>query len=69
MSRLTRSVPKLSPPSQRSPSDSLSLPRVIRDRDYLLDRCGVIFKIIGDVHPDGHYLGYVKYHPDERGDR
>ncbi|MGH3809641.1 MAG: hypothetical protein ACRDRU_24060 [Pseudonocardiaceae bacterium] len=29
----------------------------------------MIFKVIGDVHPDGHYLGYVKYHPDERGDR
>lgn len=29
----------------------------------------MIFKVIGDVHPDGHYLGYVKYHPDPRGDR
>jgi uncharacterized protein len=29
----------------------------------------MIFKVIGDTHPDGHYLGYVKYHPDERGDR
>lgn len=29
----------------------------------------MIFKIIGDVHPDGHYLGYVKYHPDAKGDR
>lgn len=29
----------------------------------------MIFKVIGDVHPDGHYLGYVKYHPDDRGDR
>lgn len=42
--------------------------RAVRDRDYLLDRHGVIFKVIGDVHPDGHYLGYVKYHPDPRGD-
>lgn len=25
--------------------------------------------MIGDVHPDGHYLGYVKYYPDPRGDR
>jgi predicted nucleotidyltransferase len=41
----------------------------IRDRDYLLDRSGVIFKVIGDVHPNSHWLGYVKYHPDERGDR
>jgi len=41
----------------------------VRDRDYLLDRHGVIFKVIGDIHPDGHYLGYVKYHPDDRGDR
>ncbi len=29
----------------------------------------MIFKVIGDVHPDGHYLGSVKYHPDPRGDR
>jgi predicted nucleotidyltransferase len=29
----------------------------------------VIFKVIGDVHPDSHYLGYVKYHPDSKGDR
>jgi len=29
----------------------------------------VIFKVIGDVHPESHYLGYVKYHPDPRGDR
>lgn len=29
----------------------------------------MIFKVIGDIHPDGHYLGYVKYHPDDRGDR
>lgn len=42
---------------------------LIRDRDYLLDKYGVIFKVIGDVHPDSHYLGYVKYYPDSRGDR
>ena len=42
---------------------------MVRDRDYLLDRHGVIFKVIGDVHPDSHYLGYVKYHPDSKGDR
>lgn len=41
----------------------------VRDRDYLLDRSGVIFKVIGDVHPNSHWLGYVKYYPDERGDR
>ncbi|MER5757689.1 hypothetical protein [Streptomyces sp. NPDC002082] len=41
----------------------------VRDRDYLLDRHGVIFKVIGDVHPGTHYLGYVKYYPDEKGDR
>lgn len=29
----------------------------------------MIFKVIGDVHPDTHYLGYVKYHPDDKGDR
>ncbi|NUK23687.1 hypothetical protein HRW08_13550 [Streptomyces lunaelactis] len=25
--------------------------------------------MIGDVHPASHWLGYVKYYPDERGDR
>ncbi|MEJ8653595.1 hypothetical protein WKI65_37525 [Streptomyces sp. MS1.AVA.3] len=41
----------------------------IRDRDYLLDRSGVIFKVIGDAHLATHWLGYVKYYPDSRGDR
>ncbi len=41
----------------------------MRDRDYLLDRHGVVFKVIGDVHPPTHYLGYVKYYPDDKGDR
>ncbi|MFD5878486.1 hypothetical protein [Streptomyces yangpuensis] len=25
--------------------------------------------MIGDVHPETHWLGYVKYYPNERGDR
>lgn len=33
-----------------------------------MDRYGVVFKVIGDVHRS-HYLGYVKYHPDDNGDR
>lgn len=41
----------------------------VRDRDYLLDEDGLIFKVIGDVHPATHYLGYVKYFPDKKGDR
>ncbi|GAA0829187.1 hypothetical protein ACFQVD_08360 [Streptosporangium amethystogenes subsp. fukuiense] len=41
----------------------------MRDRDYLMDQHGVVFKVIGDVHPASHYLGYVKYHPDPHGDR
>lgn len=41
----------------------------IRDRDYLLDKDGMIFKVIGDSHPESHHLGYVKYYPDARGDR
>ncbi len=41
----------------------------MRDRDYLMDTQGVIFKIIGDQHPGSHYLGYVKYYPDPKGDR
>lgn len=43
--------------------------RPVRDRDYLRDRYGLVFKVIGDVHPPDHYLGYVKYYPDPRGDR
>lgn len=42
---------------------------LVRDRDYLLAENGVIFKTIGDTHPESHYLGYVKYHPSSRGDR
>lgn len=34
-----------------------------------MDHHGVIFKVIGDSHPGSHYLGYVKYHPDDKGDR
>jgi predicted nucleotidyltransferase len=34
-----------------------------------MDHHGVVFKVIGDSHPGSHYLGYVKYHPDEKGDR
>ncbi|MET9782344.1 hypothetical protein ABZY32_14840 [Nocardiopsis alba] len=41
----------------------------IRDRDHLLDKDGMVFKVIGDTHPNSHYLGYVKYYPDTRGDR
>ncbi|MER5503592.1 hypothetical protein ACFYXP_38820 [Streptomyces sp. NPDC002466] len=29
----------------------------------------MIFKVIGDAHPGTHFLGYVKYYPDDRGDR
>jgi predicted nucleotidyltransferase len=56
-----------SPPWTHSPLGT-ALPAV-RDRDYLLDRAGIIFKVIGDVHPGSHWLGYVKYYPDPRGDR
>ncbi|WP_326640053.1 hypothetical protein OG884_35170 [Streptosporangium sp. NBC_01755] len=41
----------------------------MRDRDYLMDQHSVVFKVIGDIHPASHYLGYVKYHPDPHGDR
>ena len=69
MSLPTRSTPKLSPAWPSSGTASARSLQAIRDRDYLLDRHGVIFKVIGDVHPDSHYLGYVKYHPDGKGDR
>ncbi|TDQ52885.1 hypothetical protein [Actinorugispora endophytica] len=42
---------------------------LVRDRDYLLADHGMVFKVIGDIHPDTHYLGYVKYHPSPLGDR
>ncbi|MEV7470896.1 hypothetical protein AB0O20_30980 [Streptomyces kronopolitis] len=67
MSAPEQSTPPASPPSTTSPLGT-ALPAV-RDRDYLLDRSGVIFKVIGDIHPGTHWLGYVKYYPDERGDR
>ncbi|MFI5725313.1 nucleotidyltransferase domain-containing protein [Streptomyces cyaneofuscatus] len=66
------SAPETSTPPSSRPSTPSPLGRAlptVRDRDYLLDRSGVIFKVIGDVHPDSHWLGYVKYYPDERGDR
>jgi hypothetical protein len=34
-----------------------------------MDHHGIVFKVIGDNHPGSHYLGYVKYHPDTKGDR
>lgn len=34
---------------------------LVRDRDYLLADNDIVFKVIGDIHPDTHYLGYVKY--------
>ncbi|MER5969435.1 nucleotidyltransferase domain-containing protein [Streptomyces sp. NPDC002055] len=67
MSAPAPSTPPSSPPSTDSPLGQALL--AVRDRDYLLDRSGVIFKVIGDVHPGSHWLGYVKYHPDQRGDR
>jgi predicted nucleotidyltransferase len=41
----------------------------VRDRDYLVDRHGVVFSVIGDVHPPSHYIGFAKYHPSVAGDR
>lgn len=41
----------------------------VRDRDYLVGRDGLVFKVIGDVHPSSHYVGHLKYHPDDGGDR
>lgn len=66
---MSRPVLSRPTPSLPSPSSGNSSPRSVRDRDHLLDRHGVIFQVIGDVHPDTHYLGHVKYHPDAKGDR
>lgn len=41
----------------------------VRDRDYLVGRDGLVFSVIGDVHPPSHHVGYLKYHPDGGGDR
>lgn len=57
------SAPGTSTPPSSRPSTASPLGRTlpsVRDRDYLLDRSGVIFKVIGDVHPGSHWLGYVK---------
>jgi predicted nucleotidyltransferase len=67
MSTPGRSIPASSPASKSSPLGTTLA--TIRDRDYLLDRAGMIFKVIVDVHPGTHFLGYVKYYPDDRGDR
>ncbi|MFE5595231.1 hypothetical protein [Streptomyces sp. NPDC056549] len=39
----------------------------MRDRDYLLNRGGVVFKVMGDVHPPTHYLEYVECYPEGKG--
>lgn len=41
----------------------------IRDRDYLLDIEGNYLKVVGDIHPDGCIVSYVKYFPSEFGVR
>ena len=41
----------------------------IRDRDYILDSDGNYLKVVGDVHPKGYVISYVKYFPSEFGTR
>ncbi len=55
--------------SERLDPGSGDAPPIVRDRDYLLGRDGLVFCVIGDVHPPSHYLGFVKYFPDDGGDR
>ena len=55
--------------SERLDPGSGDAPPTVRDRDYLLGRDGLVFCVIGDVHPPSHYLGFVKYLPDDGGDR
>jgi hypothetical protein len=38
-----------------------------KDRDYLKDTAGRYWKIIGDYHPEGQTVSYVKYYPSEFG--
>ena len=44
-------------------------PHVIRDRDYIRDSNGNYLRIIGDHHPDGQILSFVKYFPSSFGVR
>lgn len=43
--------------------------RKIRDRDYILDSDGNYLKVVGDIHPKGCVVSYVKYFPSEYGTR
>ena len=42
---------------------------VVRDRDYLLDTDGNYLRILGDYHPEGTIVSYVKYYPSALGIR
>lgn len=37
-----------------------------RDRDYIKDSSGRYLKVVGDFHPTGHIVSYVKYFPDNK---
>lgn len=41
----------------------------VRDRDYLLDIDGNYLRILGDYHPEGTIVSYVKYFPSALGVR
>ncbi len=42
---------------------------LVRDRDYLLDTDGNYLRILGDYHPKGTIVSYVKYFPSVLGGR
>lgn len=41
----------------------------VRDRDYILDTDGNYLRIVGDYHPAGTVVSYVKYFPSVHGVR
>ncbi|WP_257032362.1 hypothetical protein [Streptomyces sp. 1331.2] len=55
MSRATRSTPAPCPLWNGSPLNTGRPVPTVRDRDYLMDHHGVVFKVIGDSHPGSHY--------------
>lgn len=41
----------------------IKLGHLIRDRDYIQDTSGRYLKVLGDNHPEGKIVSYVKYFP------
>ncbi|MEM2942776.1 MAG: hypothetical protein QXT81_05080, partial [Candidatus Bathyarchaeia archaeon] len=38
-----------------------------RDRDFIETKEGLLFTVVGNVHPPGRILAYLKYYPAKSG--